>query len=394
MGRLNIQRSNGNLGRVNPVDDACICLLTSGTAVADKIALAEPKQIFDLNGLADLGITEANNAVMYRDVTDFYGLTGEGAELNIMLVSDATTLESICDATGTIAKTLLDFTAGRGVIFLVNIKRASGYTATVTDGLDADVWAAAAKLNTLAQQYQNDNLPFVAALPADGFLKANLAAIPARSTKSFDNVAIVAACEKADGHVSMGVWAAWSYKHQVCQNNGRVASGAVVQTAYFPDGTPVQDLKSQVESIDSKALVQFVKVGQKSGYYYYDDPTCTALSSDFSSWSWNRTINKAHRIAADVLELKINEDVEKNSRTGKIDSGVMSDWEGDVENAIRTQMGRGTATRVKEISGVSCTIDPDSDITNDQISASIEIVRNGQAKRFDVSIGYTTSTGS
>ncbi|PZP42592.1 MAG: hypothetical protein DI598_16800, partial [Pseudopedobacter saltans] len=86
MGRINIQRSNGNLNRVDPTDDACIVLISTGTAVDGKMALSEPKQIFDLDGLSELGITADNNACLYRDVVDFYGLAGEGAELNIMLV--------------------------------------------------------------------------------------------------------------------------------------------------------------------------------------------------------------------------------------------------------------------------------------------------------------------
>lgn len=392
MGRINIARSNNNLGRVDPIDDACICLISTGAAVANNIGLLDPRQIFDLDGLTDLGITADNNPTVYRDVSDFYGLTGAGAELNIMLVSDATTLESICDSTGTIAKTLLNFTAGRGVILLVNALRPSTYVPVISNGLDADVWAAAAKLDILAKAYQVDNLPFVGVLPGLGFTKANIANIPARSTQAWDNVAISLACEKSDGHVSMGTLGAWLFKSQVSQNIGRVAFGSVVQTAYFPDTSAVLDMKSYEEVINAKGLIQFCKVGQKSGFYFYDDPTVTANSSDFSSLSWNRTINKAHRIASDVLQLKINEDVEINSSTGKIEPALISDWESDVETAIRAQMGKATSTKVKEISGVSCTIDPDSDIVNDQISASIEIVRNGQAKQFNVSIGYTTTT--
>lgn len=394
MGRVNIKRSNGNLGRVDPTDDACIVLISTGTAVVGKMGLSDPKQIFDLDGLSELGVTADNNACLYRDVVDFYGLAGEGAELNIMLVSDATTLEAICDTTGTIARKALDFTVGRAVILLVNALRPADYVPVITNGLDADVWNAASKLDILAKAYQDDNLPFVGVLPGLGFAKANIAAIPDRKTQSFDNVGISLACEKNDGHVSMGVLAAWLFKAQVCQNIGRIAFGKVVDTAYYPDATSVLDMRNQTESINGKGLIQFCKEAQKSGYYFYDDPTVTALSSDYSSLSWNRTINKVQRIAADTLTDKINEDVEINSTTGKIDTALVSDWESDVENDVRAQMGKATKTKIKEISGVSCTIDPDSDIVNDQVDASIEVVRNGQAKKFNVSIGYSTTTSA
>ncbi|PZP38365.1 MAG: hypothetical protein DI598_21010, partial [Pseudopedobacter saltans] len=337
------------------------------------------------------GITADNNACLYRDVVDFYGLAGEGAELNIMLVSDATSLETICDTIGTIARKALDFTAGRAVILLINALRPASYVPTITTGLDADVWAAASKLNILAKAYQDDNLPFVGVLPGLGFAKANIAALPDRKTLAFDNVGISLACEKNDGHVSMGVLGAWLFKAQVCQNIGRVAFGKVVDTAFYPDATSVLDMRNQIDAIAGKGLIQFCKVAQKSGYYFYDDPTATAKSSDYSSLSWNRTMNKGQRISADTLSNKINEDVDVDATTGKIESALISDWESDVENDVRAQMGKATSTKIKEISGVACTIDPDSDIVNDQISASIEVVRNGQAKQFNVSIGYTTA---
>lgn len=388
---VNITRATGQLKRTEPTEDSVVCLVMSGAAVAGKIALGEPRQIFSSDALVTLGITAANNPLAYQEILDFYAQAGEGAELNFMLVVDTTSLTDICDNENDLGKKLLDSVEGRGVIFLVNRKTPIGYTATITGGLDEDVNTAVANLNLMAAAYQAQNIPFVGILPALGFDKDTYSGMPARSTLSNDYVALNGWCNAADGIVSMGQLAGWITKLQVHQNVGRVASGKVSDTAFMPDGTEPKDLKYEWIAMAAKGLLFPVKIGGKSGFFFYDDPTLTAISSDYSSISWNRTINKAQRIAYDVLVEKQNDDIDIDQSTGKIESTLVSDWESDVENAIRGQMMKVAGTKQKEISGVKCSIDPESDIVNDQIDAQLLIVRKGQSKTINVRIGYAVS---
>lgn len=385
---VNITRAVGQLNRTTPTDDAVVCMVFSGAAVATKIALAQPVQIFGTAGLETFGITNANNPVAFRDITDFYSAAGEGAEFNFMLVSDTTLLADICNVANAFAKKLLDFVEGRGVILLVNVKRAVGYELTLLTGLDADVWGAVTKMQALAVSYQNANLPFVGILPGLGFAAANVATLPLRSTLANDNVAVSFACEKADGFISMGLLAGCLAARQVHRNLGRVLDGKVADTGFYPDLSSVIALKDSSNSITDKGFIQFIKIAGISGYFFNDDPTLTSLSSDYSSISWNRVINKAHRIAYTALIKKQNDDVDIDVNTGKIESSVISDWESDVESAIRAQMMKTDTNTVKEISGVKCSISADSDIVNDQVDAVITIVRKGQAKTINVKIGF------
>lgn len=388
---VNIVRAAGQLGRVTPTEDAVVCIVFSGAAVTGKIALSEPKQIFSHEALEDFGITEANNPVAYRDIIDFYAKAGVGAELNFMLVSDTTTLTDICDVTKDIGKKLLDFTQGRAVIFAVNRKPAVGYTPVITQGMDGDVWAAVTKLNEMAVQYQTANVPFVGILPALSFDTTKLADLPLRSTLTSDNVAICAACEKNDGHVSMGIKLGWLARHQVSENDSRIASGKVVDTGFFPDGVNVETLKASWPALNNKAVIFFYRENGKSGYFFNDDNTMTTVASDYSSISWNRTMNKVHRIAHQVLVNKLRDDVELDPATGAIETGLLSDWESDVENAVIANMVNTGVTKKKEISGVKCSIDPDSDIVNDKMDVTLSIVRRGQVKTINVKIGYVRS---
>lgn len=384
---INIQRAVGRLPRFVATEDAVILLICTGTATAN-IPLGTTKQLFSPDDLTALGITEANNSVAYRDIMDFYGLTGAGAELNLMLVSDATMLTDVCDNTKVFAKKMIDDVDGRGVILLINAKRDSSYTPSITDGLDTDVWTAVTKLDQLSKDAQAENIPFVGILPALGFSQSQIASIPMRSTRTTENVAVFAGCERNDGHVSMGVLAAWLANHQVHQNVGRVASGKVVDTAYYPDSTKADALRYQWKQLNDKGIMQFVKVRGKAGYFFYDDPTMTSAAGDYTSVSWNRVINKVHRIIANHLTNLLNEDVDINPTTGQPDSTLLSDWEGAAEAQVRMQMINVAVTSKAEISGVKVSIDAASDIMNGQIDAAVDVVRQGQVKQFNVKIGY------
>lgn len=388
---VNITRATGQLKRTEPTEDNVVVMVISGAAVAGTIALSEPKQIFSSDALVTLGITAVNNPLAYQDILDFYAVAGEGAEFNFMLVVDTTSLTDICDNTKDLGKKLLDAVDGRAVLFFVNKINPEVYVPIIAGGLDTDVNTAVTKLNAMAAAYQLQNIPFVAFLPALGFAKTAIADLPARSTLTNDYVALNAWCNKADGVVSMGQLAGWLTTLQTHQNAGRVVSGKVSDTAFMPDGTAPKDLKYEWETLASKGLLFPIKIGGKSGYFFKDDPTLTTISSDYSSISWNRVINKAQRIAYDVLVEKQNDDVDVDQTTGKIESTLVSDWESDVENAIRVQMMTVSGIKQKEISGVKCSIDPGSDIVNDQIDATIRIVRKGQAKTINVKIGYTVS---
>ncbi len=388
---VSLPRQSGQLNLTAPSEDAVICYVMSGAAVAGNIALSEPKKIFGTAALATLGITSVNNALAFKEITAFYAKAGEGAELNFMLVANTNSLTTICDKANNILKKLIDFTAGKAVIVMVNRILPNGYSYVATTGIDPDVTTAAAKLNEMALAYDAENIPFVGILPGIGFSAAFIGDLPARSTLVNDYVAISFACDTNDGLVSLGTLAGWLSKRQVHQNIGFVGLGSPSAGGFFPDASTVITLKDSLGSIHDKGYIFYRKIGNKSGYFFNDDPTFTIATSDYSSISWNRVINKAKRLAFDVLIEKLNGDIEINAETAKVESTILSDWESDVETAIRNSMIKVSATKSKEISGVKCTVDANSDILNNNITGSLQIVRNGQAKNITFSVAYAVS---
>lgn len=385
---VKIKRTTGNLGRVRPTTDNVFALVLSGAAVAGKIGLNEPKSITDLNGLTTLGITATNNPLAHTEITNFYAKAGEGTKLWVILYSDATLLADICDKNTGIVKNVLLEAGGeiRGVF--INKKLPASYTVTRTDGLDQDVWNGVIKLEALCEAMGDDNNPLFGVLPGIGFSFSEVATLRDLNTMTDEQVSILLGADDSTGKCSIGALAGWLARLPVHQNIGWVGLGAVLETAWFMDGTPAGDktIKSQLDGLHDKRYIFFRKINQKSGYFFNDDPTATSVADDYSSISWNRVINKAHVLCYNALIDHLNEDVEADPVTGGISPTLACDWEGDVERAITAEMKKKS-----EISAVKCTIDPtQSNLTTDQIKSTLQIVRKGQAKTIQVDIGYTT----
>lgn len=385
--KIKFTRAQGQLNRTRPTADHVLALVLSGAAVAGKIELNDPKMLTSINDLTTLGITAANNPLAFEEVTNFYAKANAGVRLWLTLYSDATMMADVCDKdTGAVRKLLLAAGGAITAVYLNKITPA-GYVPVMVDGLDADVWNAAEKLQATCQLFADGNMPIYGVLPALGFDIDNLAALRDLNTMTDDSVAIVAGADNAAGKPAIGTLAGWVAAHEVHQNIGWVGMGAVLENAWLGAGVKADDpeIQSKLDTLHDLRYIFFRKIPGKSGYFFNDDPTATSISSDYSSISWNAVINKAQRLAYDSLVDHLNEEVDVDATTGRISPVLAADWEGDVERAILNEM-----RRKNQISGVRCSIDIErSDPAADQIAASVQIVRKGQAKNFNVEIGYT-----
>lgn len=386
MSGLNITRGTGQLNRVAPMNDGVVSMVITGAAVADKINLSEPVRATSIKILEQKGITEGNNPLAVTEITDFFSTAGEGAVLYFMLVANSNTLVDIVS----MSTILLNYTEGKTNLFLISYKPANDFNYSVGGYFDETTINAIQEMRNIVKDFTTNNIPFVAILPGFGLNLSGIGNMELDLRNSC--IAINAFCKTNNKQPSQGLLAGVLAKIQVHENCGAVDKGKISDTAYLCDTAVGLGYNSYIEHIGDLMAARCifgVKRGQKSGYYFEADPTITPIDSDYSSISWNRVINKVHRIAADVLLNKLNSDVEINPSTGKLHSAVCSNWESEVERAVRNQMMQISNTRKKEISGVKCTVNPDSDIINDTIDATISIVRKGQAKTINVTIQYT-----
>lgn len=164
---VNITLGNGNIGTVTLSDDGIAGLILTGTAVATKLDLNKVYVLYSSNDLVKLGITKENNPLAYKDIVAFYKSAGDGAELHLLIVSEATTLTQICSTEpGSALQKLVDSATGRIRVVGINRNPPAEYTPTIEKCIDGDVITAINNAQSVAQSYMTKIAPFVVLIPA------------------------------------------------------------------------------------------------------------------------------------------------------------------------------------------------------------------------------------
>lgn len=396
--RVKIVLANGALGAVAPLADGVLGLITTAVAVPDTFELNKAYKITSLDDLATLGITEANNPRLYKDVSQFYTEAGTGskAELWIFGVADTVTLEDMVDSTSTTtARALFEAANGRIRGIIISRKPDVAYTPTITNGIDADVEAAIVKAQVLGQ-YAQDTYKAPCFVIIEGREYSGVSADLSDQRQSTDNrVAVfIGDTESDSGDAAVGILAGRIAKIQVQRNPGRVKDGSLaIASAYIKD----KDARvADVAGIHDKGYISLRTYTGRNGYYISDDPMCAKVSDDYSQLTARRTIDKAFRIAYDTLldELLDNLPVYPD---GTLVPAIVKAWQAKVETAISLQM-----TANGELSadpddpndrGVQCYIDASQNVVStSKVNVSIKVRPFGYSRYIDVELGFQTVT--
>ena len=81
--KISIKFLNGQLGTVSESKDGLLALVCGGTEVSETFKLNTAYTIRRLLGLTDLGVTQENNAGLYKMVQEFYQEAEEGTPVVI-----------------------------------------------------------------------------------------------------------------------------------------------------------------------------------------------------------------------------------------------------------------------------------------------------------------------
>ena len=387
---VNITKLNGALGSVPGTNDGIAGMVLSGIAVAEKIALNEAKQIFSLEDAVALGLDEAydtgNNLDVYFQIKQFYSEAGKGKELWIMLIAQTVTMADIADIAN-INNAVKLLNAASGNIRLLGISRVpdSEYTATITDGLDSDVWAAITNMQALAEDYASRMQPFRAVIAGrnwDGFA-GNLANLKERSD---NRVAVTLTGQKeANANANIGIVIGCLAKNPVQRKISRVKSGALQLTeAYLTDGETIESKIDALGSIHDKGYIIYRTYEQKAGYFFNSDQTATADTDDYKYLARGRVIDKIVLLAYAKFINEVEEDIDIN-KDGTLPVAYVKSLQGEIEKAISTVM-----VAEGELSRIDCLIDPTQNIlSTDLLNVEIKAIPKGYTSAIDINIGFS-----
>ncbi len=383
--KITINLANGRLGRVAQTDDGIAGLILTGAAVAGKLELNKVYQISSTRDLTKLGITKENNPLVYKDVTKFYAKAGDGAELYLLVVAEATTLTqmSAVDAESPIHK-LIDFANGR--IRLVGINRipAEGYEAdTANTGIDKDAITAGEAMQAVALSYEKKIDPFRVLMPGllwDGTTEKLFK--PREST--WNRVGYVLASDEMIGETAsasigeaMGMLSAIPVHH----NLGRVKNGQAAAFGQLTDGKKPEEHAALLDALHDAGYIFYRQFKRRNGYYYNDDTTAAPLTDDYSNLTYGRVIDKAIILAYNAYIDEILDSVVVDDE-GYLPQEVCTYYERLITNAV-------TITMTGEISDFRAYINPKQNIISSSLmNITCRIRPVGYLRDIVVNLGF------
>jgi hypothetical protein len=385
---INIQLGNGGLGLVIPTNDALSGMILQGPAPA-SLALLEPKLITSLQDAVDLGITadydSSNSTRAYKAIKEFYDGAGSGAQLWIMVVSNALNMETIMDVSeANYAVKLLD-AAGGGIRMLTVVRDpAVGYVPTIVDGIDDDVLKAATKAQALALAYTAKYKPLRVILPAHEY-DGGAGGLPDLKLLTHNRVAVLLGDTVTGDKTAVGVLLGRLASDPVQRNPGRVKTGSLPIIAAFLDDETLEDADGDVAVIDGKGFITFRRHVGLAGYYFTNDHTATGATDDYRSLARGRIIDKAIFLAYTVYLNELLDEIRVDATTGRIERAQAKYLQQICESQINAAM-----TSNDEIISVAVFVDANQNVlSTGMICAELRIVPFGYAEEIKIDLGFT-----
>lgn len=370
---VNIVIGNGNMGNISLSDDGIAGLILTGAAVANKLELNKVYVLGSTLELAKLGITAETNPLAHKEITAFYNVAGEGAELHLLVVGEATTLTQMCsqDADSPLRK-LVNSAAGRIRLVGINRNTPADYEMTAEKGLDADVITAIASAHTVAEDFLTSIAPFRVLLPALGWDGQTDSLYKPREG-SYNRVSVVMASDGKFGasklySAAIGQVLGRAAKISVHQNLGRVRDGAIAPKGYLTDGKTPEEHFSLMNLLEDAGYIFYRTFVGKNGYYLNGDATATDLADDYCFLSSGRVIDKAMVVTYRTYIDDILDNIQVDPAKGTIPVSICKSFEASIIRAVNTSMG-------DEMSSFTAYIDPNQNIlANGQMTITCKIV--------------------
>ncbi len=380
---VTINLENGNLGRVALSDDGVAGMILTGVAVPDKLALNQVYLISSTRDITKLGITAADNPLVYKELMAFFTATGDGAELYLLVVAEATLLSQMCSIEeSSPLKKLITYAKGR--IRLVGLNRLppSEYKPeTSTTGIDKDVVTAATAAQSVGESFAKKVMPFRALIPAAGWDGTTDKLYKPREGSTNRVGFVMASDDLTNKTAAVGQMLGRAAKISVNQSLARVRSGAIATEGWLTNGKTPEECDAMLDLLDEAGYIIYRTFPKKNGYYPNDDHMGAPLSDDYSNLKYGRVADKAMIHAYVTFIEEIQDDIELDD-DGNIPQEMCSYYEALIDRAVATAME-------SEISDFSSYVDPAQNVLSIQrMTVACKIRPRGCLRDIIVNLGF------
>ncbi len=389
MGTVNLTLANGQLGSTLQTDDGVAGMVLTGASVGSTYTVETPILIKSLDGLAEYDITLSNNAFAYKQVADFYTEAGPGASLYLMLTRAEMSCVDIVEPHNTDGvRKLLDYARGR--IKLLGVMTndtayalATTLTIDTTNTINADVYDAAQKMDVLAREYFDAQQPFRAVIGGTSYHGSAATLVNLTGGTTNNRTAILVGDTESGDKACIGLLLGRLAVIPVMRKVSRVRTGALSNRAAYLGSATLESVHNDIPEIAGKGYITFITYPNVSGYFFSGDDTCSAFTDDYHFLARGRVIDKVHTLAYSIFVQEVDDEVPVNA-DGTLDAGFCKWLSQQIENQVNNTM-----TVNREISSVSCIIDPAQNIlSTNQLNVILRIVPVGYATNIEINLGF------
>lgn len=329
-----VEIAEGKIGANTATDGREFALVAGGVAVADKLTVGEIYELKRPSDAVAIGIDSKydvlNSCQVYRHISEFYRISGEGKPLIVCVVALGTTP---ADMVAKAKELILERDIISDIAFGYN--PAASYESTLLNGMDSNVYAGIKALNDLAIWADENDRPVHTILECRGLGDTVSSAADLRdliletAAYSAEKVTMVAGqdwiyadglsglCKKfADVGTFLGCVAAQAWNH----NPGEVATMRLTnadKSAWLIGGLSnhkkYTEVYADLETLDGKGYVFPIKYAGLSGYWWNNGHTCAPIVIDGDGNINQHTIYYSHtfNMAKRALRIAFLSEVKK-----------------------------------------------------------------------------------
>ena len=392
--RVKIQFLNGQLGTVGESPDGLMALICGASAVTGKLELNKVYPVTSMDDLLALGVTEANNATLYKQVKEFYDEAESGTKLILYPVSANTKATLLCDYTNMAEGFARDLiTRQNGALRGIGVAGINtGSTSVSNDGLDSDVFTALPKAQQLAE-WATSELYAPLFLVLEGRNYDASKELKDLTGEKYNRVAVVISDTVSDSKgACVGTLLGRIASIPVQRNIGRVKNGSLFPLEMYVGTKKIEESGSTISAIFEKGYIVPRKHVGRTGYYFSDDQMACDPTDDYAHLTNRRVIDKAYRICYDTMLDELLDEIDLNE-DGTMQHAVVKSWQQTLENAINRKMTANGELSATDGEGCKVYINEKQNVVStSRIELNLKVRPHGYARYIDVNLGFLVTT--
>lgn len=407
---VQINKTDGNLGRLPANTDRVVALVAGGVAVTDKAQLNTPYRLLSVADAEAIGINAAydanNNLMVYDHIKECFRLN-PNAEIILNLVARPTTsLAALFDDAGVIEAFLRKEEASAvKYVFVAWNPHADFTPAFTSNGACTQVLAAITPAQTMVTKFFNE-FRYLDGVMLDGLAIDTISSLQnLRTSYTAPNVSVLIAADayavaNLEPHAAIGAAMGMLTIRQINENLGSVEilnrppafagkenypldNGTRWTSAHILNKGKVSALPMATQKdLTTKGYIFAASFAGYEGIYFSGDDTCTPIAGDYAFINNNCVWNKAARLTREALIPKVRSILKKDPTTGFLRPTTAAALESLGQKKLDTMVAGNL------VSAAKIYINPEQ-TPSDQVPllAEVQVVKDGILHTFNVNLG-------